>query len=230
MSRERTKQLQGEFAARRDPLGWFDALYREAAGDASVIPWADLRDNPQFLAWRARSGIDLRSRSSLVVGCGLGDDAETVAASGGEVTAFDLSATAIEWCRRRFPQSRVRYVAADLFHAPAAWQRAFGFVLEINTLQALPADLRPDAIARVADFVAPDGTLLVICRGRDAGDPVNGPPWPLVRGELEGFRAAGLDAGSVDIVVDDADPPVRRFVAVFTRSRQPPGRRVGTPR
>lgn len=216
-SRERTKQLQGEFAARRDPLGWFDALYREANGDPSVIPWADFRDNPLFVAWRDRRGLDLRSRSSLVVGCGLGDDAETVAASGGPVTAFDVSPTAIEWCRRRFPQSRVRYLAADLFHTPPEWQRAFGFVLEINTLQALPADLRPRAMARVADFVALGGTLLVICRGRDPADPADGPPWPLIRTELDAFRAAGLLPQSFEDALDDADPPVRRFVAVFGR-------------
>jgi SAM-dependent methyltransferase len=219
MSRERTKQLQADFAARRDPLAWFDALYREANGDPSVIPWADLKDNPLFVAWRDRSGFDLRSRASLVVGCGLGDDAETVAASGGAVTAFDLSPTAIAWCHRRFPQSRVQYVAADLFHTPPEWRRAFGFVLEINTLQALPADLRPQAMARVADFVAPGGTLLVICRGRDAGDPADGPPWPLVRTELDALFAAGLEHASFNDVQDAADPPVRRFVAVFERSK-----------
>ena len=184
-----------------------------------MIPWADQRDNPLFVAWRDRSGVDLRSRSSLVVGCGLGDDAETVAASGGAVTAFDLSPTAIAWCRRRFPATRVQYVSADLFHPLEAWHRSFGFVLEINTLQALPADLRSQAMACVADFVAPGGTLLVICRGREAGEPVDGPPWPLVRGELDGFRKAGLDAGSLDDVADNADPPVRRFVAVFERPR-----------
>lgn len=217
MSRERTKLLQGEFAARRDPLGWFDALYREANGDPSVIPWADFADNPLFVAWRDRSGLDLRARSSLVVGCGLGDDAETVARAGGAVTAFDLSPTAIEWCRRRFPSSSVRYVAADLFHAPAEWRRAFGFVLEINTLQALPADLRRQAMAALAEFVEPGGTLLVICRGRDAGDPADGPPWPLVRDELEAFRSSGLEPQSFEDTDDVADPPIRRFVAVFRR-------------
>lgn len=217
MSRERTKELQSEFAGRHDPLGWFDALYREADGDPSVIPWADFSDNPLFVAWRDRSGIDLGSRSSLVVGCGLGDDAETVAASGGAVTAFDLSPTAIAWCRKRFPQSRVRYVAADLFHTPPEWQRAFGFVLEINTLQALPAALRSQAMARVADLVAPGGTLLVICRGRDADEPADGPPWPLVRAELDVFRATGLEPQSFDDTHDTANPPVRRFVAVLAR-------------
>jgi Methyltransferase domain len=217
MSQDRTKQLHGEFAARCDPQGWFDALYREASGDSSAIPWADLKDNPLFVAWRDRTGIDLRSRSSLVVGCGLGDDSETVAASGGAVTAFDLSPTAIEWCHRRFPASRVRYLAADLLHPPEEWRRAFGFVLEIYTLQALPADLRPHGMARLADFIAPGGTLLVICRGRNASDPADGPPWPLVREELDAFLAAGLVAQSFHDMADPDDPSIRRFVAAFSR-------------
>lgn len=219
MSRERTKELQGEFNARHDPQGWFDALYREAKGDPAAIPWADLKDNPLFVAWRHRTGFDLRLRSSLVVGCGLGDDSETVAASGGAVTAFDLSPTAIDWCRRRFPASRVRYVAADLLQPPPEWRHAFDFVLEVYTLQALPADLRPQGIARLAEFVAPGGTLLVICRGRNAGDLAEGPPWPLVREELDAFRAAGLRAGSFDDLADPDDPSIRRFVAEFERPR-----------
>jgi len=217
MSRERTRQLQSEFDARQDPLGWFEALYREANGDASAIPWADLQDNPLFVEWRDRRALDLRARSSLVVGCGLGDDAETVAASGGRVTAFDLSPTAIAWCRRRFPTSSVRYVSADLLALPAEWHRAFDFVLEINTLQALPSELRPRAVASVADLVAPGGTLLVICRAREANAPAAGPPWPLAAAELDAFDRAGLTRVSFDDRLDPGDPSVRRFVVEFSR-------------
>ena len=217
MTRERTRQLQSEFSAREDPLGWFDALYREANGDASAIPWADLQDNPLFVEWRDRRQFDLRSRSSLIVGCGLGDDAETVAASGGRVTAFDLSPTAIDWCRRRFPKSSVRYLSANLFNLPADWHRAFDFVLEVNTLQTLPADMRPGGIACVADLVAPGGRLLVICRGREADEPAVGPPWPLVVTELDGFERAGLTRVSHDDRADHHDPPVRRFVVEYSR-------------
>ncbi len=227
--RLRTRELQAEFAARGNPLGWFDALYREAHGDPSAIPWADLADNPLFVAWRDRADFDVRLRSSLVIGCGLGDDAETVAASGGVVTAFDLSPTAIAWCRRRFPASRVSYVVANLLDPPAAWSGAFGFVLEINTLQALPAELRPQAIARVASFVAPGGRLLVICRGRDATDATDatdaagaagagdGPPWPLLRAELDAFVNAGLTPGSFADIQDRPESGVRRFVAEYRR-------------
>jgi hypothetical protein len=112
----------------------------------------------------------------------------------------------------------VQYVAADLLHPPARWRHAFGFVLEIYTLQTLAADLRLQAMTRLAEFVAPGGTLLVICRGREAGEPVDGPPWPLVREELDAFRAAGLRPSSFDDVADPDDPSIRRFVAAFERA------------
>ena len=44
-ARERTKEIQTEFAEKGDALGWFDALYKEAAGDNEKIPWADLEPN-----------------------------------------------------------------------------------------------------------------------------------------------------------------------------------------
>ncbi|MCC5670705.1 class I SAM-dependent methyltransferase [Nostoc sp. CHAB 5784] len=40
-------------------------------------------------------------QKALVIGCGLGDDAEAIASLGFEVTAFDISPTAIAWCQER---------------------------------------------------------------------------------------------------------------------------------
>jgi hypothetical protein len=57
----------------------------------------------------------------------------------------------------------------------------------------LPDDLRPEAIARVRDLVAPGGTLLVVATARDAaGGPVQGPPWPLTREEIDAFASGDL--------------------------------------
>ena len=56
--------------------------------------------------------------AALVVGCGLGDDAEFIAGLGFSVVAFDISASAIAAAQQRFPQSTVRYRVADLMAAP----------------------------------------------------------------------------------------------------------------
>ena len=98
------------------------------------------------------------------MGCGLGDNAEALGQLGYEVTAFDLSPTAVEWARKRFAGSPVTYVAADLFDAPADWAGAFDFVHETYTLQALMpgTGLRQRAARCLAGFLKPGGRLLVI--------------------------------------------------------------------
>ncbi len=141
--RSDARRLAAEALAQGDAIAWFDKLYRAAEGNASAIPWADGAMNPNLARWlEARPLAELGQRT-LVVGCGLGDDAEALAQLGLAVTAFDVSATAIQWCRRRFPQSTVEYGAADLLNPPAAWRGAFDFVLEAYTLQVLPAELAP---------------------------------------------------------------------------------------
>ncbi len=70
------------------------------------------------------------NRKALVVGCGLGDDAEFLSQQGFTVTAFDVSPTAIAWCKQRFPGSTVSYHVTDLFEPSAKWLSSFDFVLE----------------------------------------------------------------------------------------------------
>jgi len=160
--------------------------------------------------------MPLDDLSCLVVACGLGDDAEYCSGAGGQVTAFDLSETAIAACRRRFPHSPVAYVVGNVLAPPAEWRRRFAFVFEANTLQTLPAELRPDAIAQIASFCVRGGTVVVVCRGREPDDVnVEGPPWPLERSELDPFTQAGLTQVSFADVVDDEDG-VRRFVVQYT--------------
>ncbi len=215
--RDAARQLAQQFLEQGNATGWFEALYDSAACDASNIPWADLRVNPHFAEWMARQAPPKHGARALVVGCGLGDDAEELARRGWSVVAFDISKTAIEWCRRRFPASRVDYRVANLLHPPAEWQEAFDFVLEIYTLQSLPTHVRFEAIARIAAFVRARGTLLVIARGREPTDEPGSLPWPLTKDEINQFVAVSLELVSFDDYVDGEQPPVRRFRAVLRR-------------
>ena len=98
--RARTREITAEFAARGDSLGWFEALYKESAGDLELIPWADLEPNRFFTAWAEKASLKGNGRNALVVGCGLGDDARYLHDLGFKVTAFDISPTALEWAKR----------------------------------------------------------------------------------------------------------------------------------
>lgn len=148
---------------------------------------------------------------ALKVGCGLSDEAEELARHGFEVTAFDVAPAAVEWAKRRFPGSHVHYQVADVLNPPAKWKRAFDFVLESHTLQMLPASLRREAMTRIAGFVRPGGTLLVMARARKSHEPIGRMPWPLTREELLWFGRLGLQEESFEEFWDEQAPPVRRF-------------------
>jgi len=215
--RARARDIAQRHLATGDALGWFEALYARAAGDATIIPWADLMPNPNVIQWLEQHQVAGAGRGALKIGCGLGDDAEELARRGFRTTAFDISASAIAWCRRRFPQSPAMYVVADLFRAPIEWRGKFDFVLESYTLQVLPPSLRREAINHIASFVAPRGTLLVVSRGREPDEPHGEMPWPLMKDELTDFLRLGLKEVGFEDYLDDEEPPVRRFRVAYQR-------------
>lgn len=216
--RTTARRLAAESLARGDAVGWFETLYRQAGDNAASIPWADLDVNPNLAAWLEKQPLGEIGKRTLVIGCGLGDDAQELAALGFRVTAFDVSTTAVAWCQRRFPKTQVEYCVADVLRLPAEWHRAFDFVVEAYTLQVLPEGLRSRAARAIADCVAPGGTLLVIARARDGHETSGTMPWPLVKDDLSAFSAAGLETISFEDYFDGELPPVRRFRVEF---RQP---------
>ncbi|MGD1095603.1 MAG: class I SAM-dependent methyltransferase [Bryobacteraceae bacterium] len=143
-------------------------------------PAERLRQNksPHLLEFWSAHPQNSAGKLALVIGTGLGDDAEQVAAWGFETTAFDISPTAICACRKRFPASSVHYAAANLLDPPAGWLGKFDFVFEANTIQALPAAIRSKAIERAAQFARPGGLLLVVARAREPEEHVGELPWP----------------------------------------------------
>jgi SAM-dependent methyltransferase len=218
--RNRTRELAAEFIRKGDPLGWFEALYQEAESGDGIVPWGDQEPNPRLLEFWKAHPLETAGKRALVIGSGLGDDSEQLAGWGFRTTGFDISKTAIETTKKRYPETRVEYIVADLFNPPASWLRSFDFVLEIYTVQALPAQLRPAAIEKIAQFVAPGGRLLVIARGRAGDEPEGqGPPWPLTRGELDGFSRAGLEEESFEDYTEPEPPWVRRFRVLYGRAR-----------
>ncbi len=214
--RETAREIARKHLDSGDPLGWFEELYSLAGENPSLIPWADLTPNPNLVDWLNRHAMAGGARA-LKIGSGLGDDAEELARRGLETTAFDLSVSAIVWSRRRFPKSPVNYIVADLFSSPRQWRGRFNLVVESYTLQVLPPNLRPDAVRRIASFVAAGGTLLVIARGREPSEDEGKMPWPLTRNELSLFEAQGLKEISFEDYWDGEAPPVRRFRAAYRR-------------
>ncbi len=226
-TRLNARTLAARAIAHGEPTAWFEQLYAGAA-DASAISWADLEANPSMVEWLRREAISGSGRRALVVGCGLGDDAEALARHGFEVVAFDISPTAISWAMRRFPDSDVRYVVADALALPVEWRGGFDLVLEANTLQVLPAKLRPVVAAQISACLRPGGALLAIARGREPDEPEGRMPWPLTRDELSSLFGIELHEERMEDYLDGEKPAVRRLRASF-RARirlgdQPGGR------
>jgi SAM-dependent methyltransferase len=217
IDRKRARELAAEYLEKGDPTGWFELLYKEAEKGQNVVPWADRGANPGLLDFWSAHPQATHEKKALVIACGLGDDAEQLAAWGFETAAFDISETAVRMAHRRFPESKVTYAVADLFHPPSEWEQKFDFVFEANTVQALPLSLRAQAIQEIASFVRHGGKLLAIVRGREENEPLGELPWPLTRAEMNEFVIAGLTENSFEEYFDKEDPPGRRFRCLYRR-------------
>jgi len=162
------------------------------------------RPNAQLV----REAADLPPGSALDVGCGEGADAIWLAGRGWQVTAADFARTAL---RRGEAHAatlgpevarRIRWVYADL----TAEVPGKGYDLISAQFMHLPPDQRRTLFARLADAVAPGGTLLVV--GHDFSDVAAGahrPPEPERFFTAEEV-AAGLDPGAWEVQVVEARP------------------------
>jgi hypothetical protein len=205
--------------------GLFEDLYRAARGDMGLVRWAHGKANPALVEWLGSQGPALVRPGArvAVVGCGLGDDVVELAGRGYDAMGIDVAPSAIQWAQRRFPELAERFAVADLFALPHHLQRRFDLVVEIYTIQSLDPWMREAAAAAVVSLCRPRGTILTVCRARQAAEPlenVQGPPWPLTAGELCGlFEAHGLTpaACGVEEFTDDEQPPKWRLRAAFRR-------------
>lgn len=204
---------------RGDPSGWCDQVYRDVDGDFTAVFWADLVPNPYLVSWLETHPLSAgNAPRAITIGCGVGDDAEALSAQGYQVTAFDISPAAIDLCHKRYPNSRVEYVVADLFDHPKNWVHGFDLVFECNTIQVLPGAYRLRALNAIAAMVAPGGVALVSCRSRNSGEKEDAFPLPLDRPEMDGFVRAGLREDSFVAYDDDQNPPVPHFFACYRRT------------
>jgi SAM-dependent methyltransferase len=136
---------------------WFERLYAAAEIGGADVPWDKGAPHHLLKRWVQDRGSSGDGRRAMVVGCGMGRDSEYLAGLGFATVAFDFSPTAITAVRRRFPDSPVDYRVADLLDPLAEWAGAFDLVVESLTVQSLPRQLRPAAITRVRELVAPAG-------------------------------------------------------------------------
>ncbi|MGW3888744.1 SAM-dependent methyltransferase [Micromonospora chokoriensis] len=109
----------------------------------------------------ARATADLTPGTALDAGCGTGAEAVWLASHGWQVTGVDLASAALARAADRAATSglsdRVRFVEADL----TVWEPSTRFDL-VTTHYAHPAMPQLAFYDRIAAWVAPGGTLLIV--------------------------------------------------------------------
>ena len=181
---------------KRDPgeAGFWDLRY-----DASFAPW-DAGRVPQRLRRFIATHAPARA---LVPGCGSAYEVRALAEAGWDVLGIDFSASALAAARPVLGPFEARVRQADFFGAlPEA---PFAFVYERAFLCALPRRLWTAWAERMAQIVAPGGSLAGFFF---FGEGERGPPFPL-HGQAE------LDALLSPHFERMEDEPVADSISVF---------------
>ena len=211
------KKMVKEHYEQDKPYDWCDSIYKDAQGDYKNVFWADLEASPYLVKWLEENPINT-SKRAIVIGCGVGDDCEALSQFGYEVIGFDISPTAVELCKKRYPNTKVEYLVADLFDYPKEWFENFDVVYECNTIQILPGQYRSKAREAIASLLANNAHLLVSCRSRNKGEKLNEIPLPLDRDEIDTFvTIEKLEEVSFLSYDDTQEPPVPHFFGVYKK-------------
>lgn len=180
---------------------WWEHRYQDASPDTAADPVS------QPGAQLAAEVAGMTPGTALDAGCGTGADAVWLARQGWEVTAVDVSPTAVQQARtlaaKHEPDvtGRISWLAADL----TVWQPPQQYALVVS--QYVHPDLPfGDFVARLAGAVAPGGTLLVV--GHDPTDSHSAAHAP---------RTASIGP---DAVVSALDPNQWHVSVAETRTRQ----------
>jgi ubiquinone/menaquinone biosynthesis C-methylase UbiE len=210
------KEMVRDYQRRGEPLGWFDSIYSDAEGDHKAVFWADLSVNPYLEEWLKLNPIGKnKTKKAIAIGCGVGDDAEAMAKHGYTVTAFDIAPTAIALCKKRYIDSNVEYIVADLFNYSTQWVESYDLVYECNTIQVLPGKYRRLAMEAMVKLLSKRATLLVSCRSREKGKQENDIPLPLDKDEIDIFCKLGLLEKFFLAYNDTQEPAIPHFFATF---------------
>lgn len=132
---------------------YWDQHWRERSADAP----ASMATNPYL----ATEVADLVPGAALDAGCGAGAEALWLSSRGWQVTAADISSAALADAQARAASAeggeQVRWVEADL----TTWEPGTLFDL-VTTHYAHPTMPQLDFYDRIAQWVAPGGTLLIV--------------------------------------------------------------------
>lgn len=194
---------------------FFENIYKQSQGDEKQIPWAEMKTNPYLEEYLANH---LSEGKAIVIGCGLGDDAVAMDEAGFDVTAIDISETAISWCQNKYDYTDINFKVQDIFELPDEMLGSYDFIFESRTIQSLPLEYRNKIIGAISSLLSPRGKLLAIADGKNEGKRYPGPPWPLEKNELRLFENYELNTLEFSIFANDTGLSPLKFRALYQKA------------
>jgi SAM-dependent methyltransferase len=123
----------------KDGINW-EQLYQD-----KFTPWDVKRPDSHLV--EIVKGTPIRPCRALELGCGTGTNAIWLARQGFDVTAMDLSETALEQARAKQGSDDCDFVLADFFDGPLPGTD-FGFVFDLGCLHGFSQAEHRDRLAR----------------------------------------------------------------------------------
>jgi SAM-dependent methyltransferase len=167
---------------------------------AGKAPWDIGRPQPPFVA-----AADQVVSPVLDAGCGTGDTALFLAASGHQVTGVDFVEEAIRRARRKAAERglTVRFLVQDALTLGGLGER-FASAIDSGLFHVFPDDDRRRYVQELAKVLAPGGRLFLLCFSDE--EPGTEGPRRVSRQELHDAFADGWEVESVQPVRIEVNP------------------------
>jgi SAM-dependent methyltransferase len=180
----------------------WDARYR---GDARPS-WDTGRPSTE-LKRMVEQGI-LQPSRIVELGCGTGVNAVYLASQGFDVTAIDLSPTALDAARKRAEEAgvTVNWIQADVLNPPALG--SFDLIFDRGCYHGVRRIDAVGYVRTVTSFIRPGGNVLIIAGNANQPEPHSGPPRVTETELVSDFTEAFDFVRLREIRFDTANPEV----------------------
>jgi methyl halide transferase len=160
----------------RKPLGMHS--WEEVYQKSDFLPWDTGSADPDLMEFILTSST--KPKVVLEIGCGTGTNAIWLAEQGMQVTATDLSVTAIEMANRKLTGSNlpVTFKVGDIVQEMPVSNESVDFVFDRGVYHVMEPTQRSTFIDRVAKSLQKDGYWLCLAGSADEvrENPEMGPP------------------------------------------------------
>jgi len=142
----------------------WENYYRETP--LEKIPWQKTQAN--YFTESVDNG-KIEPGLALDLGCGTGMKSIYLAQKGFEVTAIDISKTAISFAKENATKAKVNvnFIVADATDLSLLKKQKFDFVLDWANFHGIPKNKRKKHIEAIARHTKKGGKLLLRCFGRE---------------------------------------------------------------